>query len=397
MVSASHNITDISNEKRTATIVVGGDVYPGEGYSELFESGDVASIFNGLLGVFEQADFSVINLECPLIEKSNPIQKSGRVLCAKSKCINGCSNLGVNLINLANNHIMDHGRQGLISTLNSCQSRGIATVGADKNIAEASKLHVSEVNGIKIGVMSVAEHEFSIAGESSYGAAPLDIIENTKAIQKYKDSVDYLILLFHGGNEYYQYPSPRLQKECRFFIDMGVNAVFVQHSHCVGSYEKYNEGHIVYGQGNFVFGASGRKDMFYEGILVKLELTRQKDTISFIPFFQSKECIGLREMNGNELDSFNRQFNERSLNTLNIEFIKSNWFRHCTKRKQEYLSYLLGHNKLLRILTSKGKIANILYSNQLYTSIRNIVLCESHHDVLREIFENHQYAQKHQE
>jgi poly-gamma-glutamate synthesis protein (capsule biosynthesis protein) len=189
-------------EEQTATIVIGGDIYPGERYSDVFAAGDAESIFNDLLPEFEQADFSVVNLECPLIERRTPILKSGRALGARKECIRGVSALGVDLVNLANNHIMDHGEQGLQSTLNVCQSEGIATVGAGKNLQEAAGQYSVDVKGIRLAVMSIAEHEFSIATDTSCGAAPLDIIENAQSIRKIKGEVDYLILLFHGGNEH---------------------------------------------------------------------------------------------------------------------------------------------------------------------------------------------------
>ena len=47
-------------------------------------------------------------------------------------------------------------------------------------------------------------------------------------------------------------PSPRLKDTCHFLIEMGANAVVVQHPHSFGGYESYRGGHIVYGQGALV-------------------------------------------------------------------------------------------------------------------------------------------------
>lgn len=60
-------------------------------------------------------------------------------------------------------------------------------------------------------------------------------------------------MLYHGGKEYYRYSSPNLQKTCRKMTEKGADLVLCQHSHCIGSYEEYNDSTILYGQGNFIF------------------------------------------------------------------------------------------------------------------------------------------------
>ena len=77
----------------------------------------------------------------------------------------------------------------------------------------------------------------------------------------------------HGGNEGYPYPSPRLMDTCRFLVEQGANAVICQHSHCVGCYEEYRGGHIVYGQGNLIFDASIPPPGWNEGVLVRLHIS----------------------------------------------------------------------------------------------------------------------------
>ena len=69
---------------------------------------------------------------------------------------------------------------------------------------------------------------------------------------------DYTIVLYHGGKEYYRYPSPNLQRVCRYMIEKGTDLVICQHSHCIGCEENYLSGKIVYGQGNFIFDCDDR-------------------------------------------------------------------------------------------------------------------------------------------
>lgn len=106
-------------------IIIGGDVCPINHNESYFKKGDSKSIFNDILPEFKHADLSMFNLECPLIDENTPIIKNGPVLGASSKCINGIRDSGIKLVNLANNHILDQGKEGLKNTIEVCKKEGI--------------------------------------------------------------------------------------------------------------------------------------------------------------------------------------------------------------------------------------------------------------------------------
>lgn len=205
---------------KKANIIIGSDICPIGRNEKLFEAGDAKNIFNDLLSEFEQADFSVANLECPLINSKTPILKHGPVLGVSSGCIKGIKNASIDLLNLANNHIMDHGAQGLRNTLEVCKEYAIRTVGAGENLDQARRLHIEDINGIRIAIVGLSEHEFSIASKNTYGANPIDIIDYVRNVRSNKKDFDYLIALLHGGNENFPYPNPQLRETCRFLVEM---------------------------------------------------------------------------------------------------------------------------------------------------------------------------------
>lgn len=103
-----------------------------------------------------------------------------------------------------------------------------------------------------------------------------------------KKDFDYLIVLLHGGNENFPYPSPQLKKTCHFLVDIGANAVVVQNTHCPGSYERYKNAYIVYGQGNLIFDFPNRGEEWYKDFLVKLTICENlSGEIEFVPYVQS--------------------------------------------------------------------------------------------------------------
>ena len=107
-----------------AKILIGGDICPIGGNAALFRSGDAEGLFQDLLDEFRAADLVVANLECPLIDRPTPISKTGPVFGEPSAAINGIRAAGVHVLCLANNHIFDHGPQGLANTLTVCARAG---------------------------------------------------------------------------------------------------------------------------------------------------------------------------------------------------------------------------------------------------------------------------------
>ncbi|HMJ25556.1 MAG TPA: CapA family protein [Pyrinomonadaceae bacterium] len=374
-----------------ATILIGGDLCPIEGNRPYFEQGDARNLFNDLLPEFDQAGLVIANLECPLIDKPTPILKTGPVFGPPSACINGIKQAGIDVLCLANNHILDHGAPGLANTLAVCANAGIATLGAGENLPAARRILIREVRGRRIAILALAEHEFSIATKNSWGANPLDLIDYVRNVNSNRSNYDYLIVLLHGGDEFHV-PSPRLQDTCRFMVEMGANAVIVQHPHCLGGYEQYRGGHIVYGQGALIMDEPIYRNLksFHEGFLVKLTIADDPPSImETVPYVQSASAPGARKVVGAEEQQFRRALQERA-NAIGDEgFVLRQWLEFCDTNKHGYLSCLLGHNRVLQKLNKAGFIEKFLHGKRPLLGARNIVSCETHREVIETIF-NHQ-------
>lgn len=370
-------------------VIIGGDVCPRGPDVEYFQAGNAQAVFHDLLEEFQGADLTVVNLECPLTDQNHPIPKRGPALKAPPACAGTFKNANVHVLNLANNHILDHGAPGLRSTLETAALVGLDTVGSGQNLAEARRILVKVVGGLRIGILGMAEHEFSIATATSYGANPLDIIDFTRNVAAEREKLDYLIVLLHGGIEHYPLPSPRLKETCRFFIEQGANAVICQHSHCVGCYEEYLGGHIVYGQGNLVFQGNDYSRAWTEGVLVRLSIAGPGNAkMELVPYVQSRSrgVVGVAKMQAAEAQSLLQEIEQRSACIPNDAYLHEQWERFCSERKNEYLSVVLGHNRILSRLNKNGLVVKWLYSVHALLGIENHISCEAHREVLETIF-----------
>ena len=275
-------------------VLVAGDLYPGgENESHLMDKNGTA-IWNDFLLETSDHDFNIVNLECPLTTRYSPIEKQGPNLSIIPGVINGIIAGGFNVITLANNHIMDMGEAGLFDTIKIFEQNDIFYSGVGKNLIGAEIPLILNKSDFSLAVIAIAEHEFSTASRSKPGANPLDVRKNFTQIQKAKESSDFILVIFHGGNEFYPYPSPDFQLSCRFFIDSGADAVICHHTHVVSGFEIYNNKTIFYGLGNLLFNYEGfRQDNCYQGYAVSLSISKNRiNQFRVIPTVQEKYLPG---------------------------------------------------------------------------------------------------------
>ena len=278
-------------------IIVGADFVPSEFNIPEFIAADTEAIVGReLKDILAAADYRIFNLEIALADEDSPIPKGGPNLRAPTECINAYKALGVDMLGIANNHVLDHGYDGLVSTIKAVDGAGIARVGGGMSYEEARAPKIVEVSGKKIGVYACCEHEFSWAQDYGYGANGFDPLESLDEIAAAKAQCDYLIVLYHGGKEHYRYPSPRLRKVCRKIAEKGADLVLCQHTHCIGTAEDYKGSRIVYGQGNFVFVKDKTEFPFegwYTGLLVAVDITDDGVSYEYIPYEMTNKGVVL--------------------------------------------------------------------------------------------------------
>jgi len=377
--------------KDTLSITLCGDLCPTDDTIDIFLNNGPEKLFHDVLDVFQESDILFGNLEYVLTDNPIPIKKNGPILSAPTKTISILQKSGFDLLSLANNHIKDCGEEGVKSTIETCQKIKIDTFGAAANIEEAKKPFVKEINGFKIGFIAFAEQEFNTADEDSYGSSYFDPYEDLDLIEKTKTEVNYLIIIYHGGIEYFPYASPQLKKKCRRFVDKGADLVLCQHSHCIGSFEDYKESKILYGQGNTLFGYKNGNEQWNTGLIVKLLLkVGEKPEISFIPITAIQEG-GIRLLKDKERESVLKQLEKRSLDMNNKDFLNSEWNSFVKKKSLFYLPYLLGFNRYLIHLNrfSNNRFVRLFYPQRKLKTSHNIIRCEAHNEVIQNILKNY--------
>jgi len=364
-------------------LLIAADLVPTKSNIDLFNKADIKTLLGEeLFSIWNSADVRIFNLEVPLVDKKNPIDKCGPNLIAPTSTAKGIKALKPSLITLANNHIMDQGIQGLNSTREILNSYNIPYIGVGDNLFEASKPYILNQEGIRIGIYACAEHEFTIAEEDKPGANPFDPLESLDHIYNLKKKCDYIIVLYHGGKEHYRYPSPYLQKVCRKMVDKGANLVITQHSHCIGCYEEYKDSTIVYGQGNFIFDKSN-SEFWQTSLIIKFVIDNNNVYVDYIPITKKDNVIRLAK--GDQSQKILESFYKRSKNILEEGYIEEQYREFAQKNIDNYLRYFSGFNKWISRIDRyllKDFLVKIKYNKKKLLALQNYIECEAHRELV---------------
>jgi hypothetical protein len=241
-----------------------------------------------------------------------------------------------------------------------------------------------DAGGCRVGFLGMAEHEFGIAQSGRAGANPLDPLDFVRNVARHRGEWDVLIVLLHGGNEFYPYPRPSLMNACRFLVEQGADAVICQHTHCAGCYERYEGGHIIYGQGNLLFDSGDAAAAWYEGFLVVLEMDGPRSSrLQIVPLCQSRPRSGARRMPEPRAEAFQAEIRARSDQIGDTDFVRRQWDEFCDAKREHYLRRLGSPNRAFRALDRLTGYTRFFYSRTpLRAEHLNLVRCESHREVL---------------
>lgn len=365
-------------------ILVAGDFCPHNRVAGLIEEGQFDKIWNDVPSFTKNADYCILNLECPIVEhQAAPIVKCGPNLKCSSKVVDAIKFAGFDCVTLANNHFYDYGEVGVKDTLRSLQIKGIDYVGGGVNSKDASKTLLKKVDGKKIAIINCCEHEFSIATKVSGGANPLNIVKQVRAISQAKREADIVIVIIHGGVEHFWLPTDRMKDTYRFFVDAGADAVINHHQHCYSGYEIYNNKPIFYGLGNFCFDWNNENEHWSTGFFVNLVFTGASVEVELHPYRQCyKDDIGVRLFNEEECGFFNKQIIKYNDIIANDAVNEQEYLQWCKDREGLYKFALNPfYNRITRSFFESSIGRKILRKKMIYA--KNMIENESHVERLR--------------
>ncbi len=248
---------DIFAGNRTGfRIVAAGDLMVGSWAQQTIQEKGWSYPFRNLDTLLGNADLVFANLEAPFGEAGEAFEKSYTFRVAPD-LVQVLKAGRINMVSLANNHIMDYGPQNLSRTMDLLKEHQIHYAGAGMNLQEARRPAVLQVNGSKIAFVSYSltfPEEFW-ATDSSAGTCFPSHTFFYRDLKKIKQASDFLIVSFHWGSELMDSPKKYQKQLAHRTIDAGADLILGHHPHVIQGIEFYKKKPIVYSLGNYIFGA----------------------------------------------------------------------------------------------------------------------------------------------
>lgn len=237
-----------------------GDVFLGGEFSGNTDSKPKrnSNPFEGIKEILDSCDNLCVNFEGCVIKGKEPRPDKSSILHVPAEQLSILSDVGVNLLNLGNNHIWDYQDEGLIGTIDHLRGEGFQCFGAGRNIFEARHPVVLELeDATKVGLLSYTTDEIhtraKIANRKSPGCAAIRIRDIREDIAALKQSGICSIVQLHTGFEYHSLPSPEEVAEARAIVDAGASMVIRHHAHVLQPWELYKGKLILYSLSNCFF------------------------------------------------------------------------------------------------------------------------------------------------
>ncbi|MBO4915580.1 MAG: CapA family protein [Oscillospiraceae bacterium] len=248
-----------------------------------------------ILDFFHSADHVVANVEGALIDAEDNGSHGVFFHSMSPEVAHVLERIGADVWAIGNNHTMDAGVEGLISTRKIADEKGCRTLGAGLNEVEASEpVCIDEAGGIGMfGVAYLSECIPATATEPGiFRWNDMEYIQ--KRIAEVKRKCRWCVVVSHGGEEFASLPNPYTRDRYLKFLEMGADVVVAHHPHVPENYETFPDGKaIFYSLGNFIFDTNYQREHLYTdtGVLLKLCFTEEK---------MDFEALGLRIVRGDE-------------------------------------------------------------------------------------------------
>ena len=274
------------------SIIFTGDILLDRGVRKVIERHGTDYLFERRVdSVLQSADVVIGNLECPATAIKAPMQKLF-IFRGEPSWLTALRKHGVTHLNLANNHSIDQGRNGLMDTRENIIKAGMTPTGAGKDMTEAAEPILLTDKPRKVWLIAslqmALENYAYLPDRPSVNQESAAAISNRIRHIKQKDPQAVVIISLHWGAEHTLQPVPYQRLDAHRLIAAGADALICHHTHTLQSIENYRGKPIYYSIGNFIFDQ--QKPINSKACIVKVEVTKDSIITTPIPI-NIKRCV----------------------------------------------------------------------------------------------------------
>lgn len=196
--------------------------------------------------------------------------------------------MGFNVVSMSNNHVLDMGADGLISSLDYWDTKDVVHYGAYRSEEDAENIRTMEVNGIKFAFLGYMEHTngFSLSGDKGKVIYLKEEQKIKEQIEKADKIADVVVVSCHYGTEIMNEINQQQIDITPKLVEWGADLIIGTQAHTLStcSYIDKPDGtkaFVYYGLGNFISTMYDIKSLV--GLMGKLDVVKDPDNgkISF--------------------------------------------------------------------------------------------------------------------
>ncbi len=332
------------------------------------EINSIASMINDCL---PKTDYRIANLEAPFVfSEERAIPKIGPNLCMTKHHCSFFEAVNVDAYTLANNHLGDYGSEGILQTISVLKDLNKKYCGAGEGGEEAYAPLRIDCSNWTISIISICENEFGVTYNNNPGTAGYNASYIKGLLEEEKSEVDFVFVIYHGGNEHYPFPSPGQVDRFHLLADWGADVVIGTHPHCLKGSELYGNSWLIYGIGNFYFPLARETVYDYWGIGIGVQITIDDGIDISTNYYEfDKNGKRFRRLPNCLMEEYYKSISETIYNRRVLERLFDAW---AYMSASAMLSYLWD---------------GTLNDTKTRLWWKNLFSCEAHNELIRRYFE----------
>ena len=242
-----------------------------------------SKIYEGIASEAEAADIAFINQESPVGGEALGISGYPN-FNAPNEMVEELVNIGFDVFNIVNNHMLDKGEKGYANTVEFFNSLPVTMVGGYTK-DDYDNIRILEKKGVKIAFLSYTTlinsgHVNDISSSSKYIVPYANTEDITRQVALAKEQADVVIVSMHWGTEGKYTLTNEQKKYAKLCADLGVDVVIGHHPHVVGGVEwllgeNGNQTLVAYSLGNFCSSQLYSYNMV--GEMLKFDIIKGED------------------------------------------------------------------------------------------------------------------------
>ena len=265
---AEHNIyAKEAFSEEYVTLLFAGDILFDPNYSVMAKvlqnGGDIGNgIAPDLIWQMQSADIMMLNNEFAYSDRGAPTPEKQFTFRARPDSVAYLTDMGVDIVSLANNHAYDYGEQALLDSLQILQAEGIPYVGAGVNEQEASAPVYFIINDMKIAFISATQIERldnpDTKGATETSPGVFRCFNGEKLMQtvaQAKEESDFVVVYIHWGTENQEETDWLQNKQAPELVEAGADLIIGDHPHILQRIEIIDGVPVIYSLGNFWFNS----------------------------------------------------------------------------------------------------------------------------------------------